>query len=236
MARDHARIRLDIWTDEDFCALSSGAQWLYLRLLSDGTTSFAGVADWRPSRIAARTADLQALDVEMYSTELEDGRFILPDRDSEEVLIRSFVKHDGLMKSPNMAAAFVKAHAAVASGVLRAVIVGQLANLETSQPDLKGWSRSEVRRVLAKPAMTFEEGIAALPPNPSRTPSRKGSGNPSANPSTHDAETLPDPGGNPSVTPSSNPSATPAPTPTPDSISSSSPRSVSHQRREKASR
>ncbi|GII98368.1 hypothetical protein CLV28_0693 [Sediminihabitans luteus] len=229
MARDHARIRLDIWTDDDWRELSSGAQWLYMRLLSDGTTSFAGVADWRPARIAAATADLTARDVEMYAVELEDGRFILPDRDSEEVMVRSFVKHDGLMRSPNVAAAFVKAHAAIASRVLRAVVVDQVTRLQEAQPDLKGWTRSEVQRVLSKRSMTFEEGLAALPANPSRNPSGKGSGNPFGIPSI----ILPDPASNPSGRGSVNPSVTPAPTPTPSPSPSSSAGTSSDQGLEK---
>src|SRR5690606_7289371 len=66
VARDHARIRLDIWADDDFGSLTSSAQWLYLHLLSSPTLSFAGVADWRPARIAGRTAELTADDVEFF--------------------------------------------------------------------------------------------------------------------------------------------------------------------------
>ena len=100
MARDHARIRLDIWADEDWRDLPSLPQWLYLHLLSSPSLSFCGVTDWRPARIAALALDLQASDVEYAASWLEDGRFILADRETEEVLVRSFIKHDGLVKSP----------------------------------------------------------------------------------------------------------------------------------------
>lgn len=221
MARDHARIRLDIWEDDDWRDLTHDGQWLYMHLLSSPALSFAGVGDWRPARISGAARDLSAARVEEFAVELEVEQFILVDRDTEEVLIRSWVKHDGLMKSPNMAVAFAKAHAAVASRVLRAVIVDQLHLLQEAQPDLKGWGHEAARRVLGKRSMPFVEGFAALPHNPSLIPSRTPSGNPSEPPSGKGS-------GNPSDTPSSTPSATPNSlllTPS----SSSSPLPSSHQ-------
>ena len=192
MARDHARIRLDIWSDEDWRALTSAAQWIYLALLSRPGLNFCGVADWRPARIAAVTAELTGSDVEHVAAELEAARFIVVDRDSEEVLIRSFVKHDGLLMSPNMTKALVKDHATVASRALRAVVVDQLKRLKVAQPDLRGWGH--VGTLLRKGSMTPDEAFAILPPNPFVNPSV----NPSPNPS---GQASPNPSPNPSVTP-----------------------------------
>lgn len=194
MARDHARIRLDIWNDDDFLALTSGAQRLYLYLLSASSLSFAGVADWRPGRIAAKCSDWSASDVEVFAAELIEGEFILVDAPTEEVMVRSFVKHDGLMKSPNMAAAFCKALSAVASPVLRAVVVDQLKRLHEAVPDLKGWGRPDVKKALARRAMSFPQGVETLRETlpqtlrvtlPETLPNdeSKGSDDPSANPS-----------------------------------------------------
>lgn len=192
MARDHARIRLDIWADDDFGSLTSSAQWLYLHLLSSPTLTFAGVADWRPARIAGRTAELTAADVEFFAAELERDHYVLIDRRTEEALIRSWVKHDGLMRSPNMAKALVKAYGTTASQTLRAVIVGQLVKLHGERPTLKGWGNVET--LLGRDALTPAEALAELPPNPSGNPSVNPSGKGSGNPSESD-------GGNPSVTP-----------------------------------
>lgn len=188
MPRDHARIRLDIWADDDFRGLPSMAQWLYMHLLTSPSLTFCGVTDWRPARIGAVTAELTAEDVESAAADLEDGMYVVVDRDSEEVLIRSFIKHDGLMKSPNMAKAMATAHAGTASAVLRAVVVGQLLRLQGNEPGLKGWQH--IPGLLRKRSMTPEEAIATLPRNPSVKPS----GIPSINPSD-------DPSGNPSATP-----------------------------------
>lgn len=195
MARDHARIRLDIWADDNWRDLTSYGQWLYLHLLTSPNLSFAGVVDWRPARIAAHTAELSGVDVETFAGELEAGEYVVIDRRSEEVLIRSFVKHDGLMKSPNMAKALVKDHAAIGSSILRAVVVDQLARLRERQPGLKGWAA--VEPLLGKRSMTTAEAFDALPRNPSGNPSTNPSGNPSSNGS---AEGSPNPSATPFLT------------------------------------
>lgn len=177
MARDHARIRLDIWADEDWRDLPALPQWLYLHLLTAPTLNFCGVTDWRPARIAALAADLSAGDVEYAAGWLEAGEFVVIDRATEEALVRSWVKHDGILASPNMAKALAKAHGSVGSGVLRAVVVGQLEKLKQANPKLPGWKH--VTDVMRKRSLTPSEAFQMLPPNPSV----KGSDNPSDNPS-----------------------------------------------------
>lgn len=178
MANDHARIRRDIWGDVDWRRLTSSAQWLYKHLLTTETLTFAGIADWRPNRIAALTADLQAADVDTFAGELIRDRFILPDCETEEVLIRSWVKHDGLLRSPNMTKALIKAHRATASNVLRAVLVDQLRRLYESGAEGR-WELLD--DLLEGDSMTFEEGVEILSVNPSAKGSGKGSGRGSEN-------------------------------------------------------
>ena len=173
MARDHARIRIDIWADDDWRDLPSLPQWLYLHLLTSPALNFCGVTDWRPARIAALAAELTGDDVEYAAAWLEAGEFVVIDRASEEVLIRSWVKHDGLVSSPNMTKAMAKAHAAIGSSIIRAVVVDQLERLRQSQPTLTGWKH--LGDVLRKRSLTVQEAFLKLPPNPSV----KGSANPS---------------------------------------------------------
>lgn len=173
MARDYGRIRLDIWADEDWRDLPSLPQWLYLHLLSSSSLNFCGVTDWRPARIAALAVELGPDDVEYAAAWLEAGEFLVVDRSTEEVLIRSWIKHDGLLSSPNMAKAMVKAHAAIGSGILRAVIVDQLERIKANGIDYAGWKY--VAPLLKKRSLTVEEAFHKLLPNPSI----KGSANPS---------------------------------------------------------
>ena len=183
MANDYARVVRSIWADDDFRALSHDAQWLYFHLLTSPALTYCGVTDWRPKRIAALTADLTESGVEAASVELEGNLYTVVDRDSEEVLIRSFVRHDGLMSSPNMAAAMVKAHAATVSRALRGVVVHELKRLQKDDPDLRGWARPEVKLLLRRDALDPRDAFDQLPRYgfdlPSANPSGKGSVNPS---------------------------------------------------------
>jgi hypothetical protein len=175
MARDHARIRLDMWTDDDFTDLTSPAQWLYIHLISTGGMKYCGVTDWRPPRIAGAAVELTASDVEMIAKELEDGHYVVIDRATEECLVRSFVKHDGFMDKWNMAAAFCSAWTSVSSKALRGVAVHELKRLQKDNPDWKTWDRDDVCQVLGKRAVTPATAREMTLPNPTDHPSERGS-------------------------------------------------------------
>lgn len=166
MANDYAPIRRDLWADEDFGDLPALAQWLYLHVVTSPSLSYCGVSDWRPARIAARTSDLDAGDVERIALDLEVNAYLVIDRDTEEALVRSWVKHDGLMGKWNMAAAMARTYAEVVSRPLRGVIVHELKALRDDEPDLRGWAREDVERVLRKPSLDPTEARGTLLPNP----------------------------------------------------------------------
>lgn len=159
MARDRASIRVDMWADGDFRRLSVFAQWLYMALLSHPTLSYAGVADWRPGRIAAFSQTAEVVDVEEAADELMRGRFILADTDTEEVLVRSFVKHDGLLKQPKLTVSMCNAFAAVASSSIREVIAFELQKLHDRDPSLNAWKVSQMQTVLWSEASPIEQHL-----------------------------------------------------------------------------
>lgn len=161
MARDRASIRIDLWADDDFRKLSLAAQHLYMLLLSHPTLSYAGVADWRVGRVAAVTAGHSVDGVQAAARELEIGRFILTDSETEEVLVRTFVKHDGLMKQPKLIVSMTNAYAAIASVKLRQVFAFEIQKLHANDKDLK-WGVSQVQTILSAEAAdigTFTLGL-----------------------------------------------------------------------------
>lgn len=170
MTREYARVKVKIWADTDFRDLTDPAQSLYFRLLSSPTMNLCGVADWRPKRIAALTRGMTAERVEEAAQELVERGYIVVDEDTEEVLIRSFVRHDGLIKTPNIAASMAKDYAGTASALLRGVIVFELVRMKADEPEMKGWSVAS--HLLSEPSI-----------NPSVMPSLKASGMPSVIPS-----------------------------------------------------
>lgn len=158
MAREHARIWLDINSDEDFSALSFDAQSFYTRIvLTDPTLNYCGVADWRPRRLTVRARDLTLERILAAAAELEAEHYLLFDLDTEEVLARSFIRRDELLRNPKMAATVIKAYAAVASPVLRAAIVTEVKRVHDEHPEYSSWTHKDtadgLARLMARPAL-----------------------------------------------------------------------------------
>lgn len=163
-----------MWADDDWRDLTPAAQHLYMVLLSHPTLTYAGVADWRPGRIASLSRGWAASDVLEAAVELEQAHFILVDHDSEEVLIRSFVKHDGLMKQPKLAVAMANAYAAVASASIRQVVAFEVQKLHSREPNLSAWEAAQVKTILSAKGSPIDTFTPAFTPEttPAVTPGR----------------------------------------------------------------
>ena len=137
MSRTYAKIYVSIWAG-DFRDLTIAAQGLYFRLLTDPKLSMCGVVDWRPKRLMQSFAGMKAQEFGRLAAELEEAGYIVVDEDTEEVLIRSFVRHDGVLKSPNLTKAMATDWLAVASRSIKDAVVREVARTVEEEPDLKG--------------------------------------------------------------------------------------------------
>lgn len=139
MARTFAQTHVSIWGDDDFLDLSPMAQWLFWHLYSQPDLSYCGVTDWRPGRIVPKAVGLTLDVVESAADELTQARYVITDDTTEEALVRSFVRSDGLLKQKNMGAAVAKAYAAIASREIRGVVVHELNRLHDENRDWTSW-------------------------------------------------------------------------------------------------
>lgn len=140
MARQYAQIKVSIWSaDDSFRHLTPAAQHLYFVLLTQASLSLAGVLDWRPKRIARLAKGWSVEAVMAAAGELVTTGYIVTDDQTEEILIRSFVKNDGVMKNPKIAAGMVSAWTEVYSTRLRGCIAEQVrrASDDLSEAALK---------------------------------------------------------------------------------------------------
>lgn len=151
MARDHARVNIAIWGSTEFRTLSPAAQHLYFVLVTSSTLNYAGVADWRPKRLAALSESWTEDDVNRAAHELSRERVVIIDEDTEEALVRTWIKHDGLIDQPRMAVSVANAYAGISSIMIRGVIVHELGKLKESKPALKGWAKPKLLEVLDEP-------------------------------------------------------------------------------------
>jgi hypothetical protein len=139
MARDHARILTAVWRNDEFRALPVDAQHLYFTAVSQQALTYAGVLDWRAGRLAALAQGSTAKKVETAAAKLERHRFVVIDRDTEELLIRTYVKHDGVLNRENMGKACARAYLKVVSQRLRSTLLEELGRFYGERPDLSGW-------------------------------------------------------------------------------------------------
>lgn len=139
MARDHARIQTAIWRDAEFRSLTRDAQHLYFVLLSQPTLSYCGVMDWWPNRIAALCTDGDEKSVYDAVCELIENRYVIADGETSEVLIRTYIRHDGVMQRVNMGKAVGRALAKVVSLGITDRIHQELGRLYREAPNLAGW-------------------------------------------------------------------------------------------------
>lgn len=147
---EYAKVNVAIWGDQDWKKLTRDEHWLYFLLWSHPKTNAAGVADWRPGRLASSAAQTTAEDVRRIAAQLQAKRFILVDEESEEVLIRSYLKHDQRMKQPNASVSVANAYSGTASLPIQKVIVYELGRLKERQPTYKGWESRAIQDVLSQ--------------------------------------------------------------------------------------
>lgn len=157
MARQHTRISVDLWNDDDWLNLTPRAQHLYLVFLTSPDLSYAGVADWRPGRLKNRAAEWPMLELMMAAQELSEAHFLVFDDETEEVLVRSFLRHDGLMKQPRMSVSMANAFGKIASRPIRAVVVHELQRLKREMPDLEAWTKPQVMTVMKQTAVAARD-------------------------------------------------------------------------------
>lgn len=173
-ADGYVQLQRAVKIDPDFIKLTPAGQWLYFQLLLD--VNHIGVADWRPKRLMDR-AELATMDYVMAAAlDLVENHFAVIDTHSEEILVRTYMKHDGAHKQPNTCTSMVNAFGRVGSPTLRAVITHELIKIwdgierglaagNPSKPDIvaalrKRWNILET--ILGHPQIDAAEAYEVL--------------------------------------------------------------------------
>lgn len=120
------------WGDPDFKKLTAGEQHLYFKLISQPDVSLAGVLTYAPTRWAMQTAGLSTEDIERDFSGLSRKRYAVVDLDTQEVLVRSYIRNDLGWRSPRTMIGIANAVGRVLSPVLRGVISRELTRLDTA--------------------------------------------------------------------------------------------------------
>lgn len=137
MARTHARLLCSVWDDVDYRSMGLELQGLFNALLAYPKISWCGVIDYMPRRLMRIDPALTEESLWEKLARLHNYRAIQIDTDTDELLVRTFVKHDGVMKHPNVAKAMGKAIGEMESELLRDVLMHELGKLYIEEPGLE---------------------------------------------------------------------------------------------------
>jgi hypothetical protein len=183
VARSEARLSVEIWEDSDFLKLSPLAQRAYMFLISQPDLAHDGVIPLRERRWARKSAGQDPDALADNLRELDDSRFLVIDWDTEEVLIRSFIRRDRVFKQPNVLRAAVDHIPLVESKAILRALIAEMARIREENPSLtveQDKVLHELEDALAKrvgpESVTSPEMSSA---DPSGNPSEKGSDIPS---------------------------------------------------------
>jgi hypothetical protein len=129
MARSEARIFTSIWKDKDFLRLPQTAQWLYLFLVSQPDLTHCGVIPLRVRRWARNIDGLTHDQIHRDLDVLSRARFVVIDQDTEELLIRTLMRRDKVLRQPFLFVPAAEAIDNVESLPIQAALLEELQRL-----------------------------------------------------------------------------------------------------------
>ena len=180
---NHARTNRAIWGDDDWLDLSPMAKLVYFTLTTSPDLTLCGGHEWNATRLRERIGGTVA-DIEAAGKELERELFVLIDHDTSEALVRSWMKHDGLCRSPNMTIAAARARLRLSSRRLKGVVVHEMSKIRLAHPEWDTtWTEAEVADLLRQRAVNPSETVPERVPETLPESFPKPNGNPSPNPS-----------------------------------------------------
>lgn len=127
MPRSEARLQFTIW--DGLAGLSDAGRLVYLVVLTEEHVTQCGSGPLRKSMWGKRLCwDPSKLDEAL--AEVDAKRYILVDDDTEEVLVRSFIRGDKVDRQPRVLQAALKSAVLIQSKRLRAVLAEELRKLD----------------------------------------------------------------------------------------------------------
>jgi hypothetical protein len=163
MPRNYGRIATAVWRDPDFRELGTDARFTYLMLIAQPNVSAAGVLEVTVRRWAGNLGIEEAHVLDALN-ELAERAYIVADWDTEELLLRSFVRWDGGANNDLRRKAIKDAAGVVASVPLRASIAHELDRMSVPHGlSVAPQGPVESRRVVVTEGELIPQPLSATP-------------------------------------------------------------------------
>jgi hypothetical protein len=129
VARTHGRIYTTIWADLDFRRLGKDPQRAYLMLLSQPQINNCGVLPYVQRKWAKLAIDETDQELDQALGALVDSRFIVLDEQTDELLIRTFIRHDRIQAQPNLEKSARRQFTEIESRAIRRALLSEYPKL-----------------------------------------------------------------------------------------------------------
>jgi hypothetical protein len=191
MARSYANFTTAIWRDDDFRSLTMAEQHCFMMLNTQADISAAGVLTMALTRWASRVAGCSQADIRGAIAGLESKGFLVVDEQTEEVLVRSFVRWDKGYNNFKRQPSIHDAADAIESPKLRQALAreferldapkecvpesySQLEGLSDSHTDRHPDSHTDSPRVVVTEGVTTTDSPTLIPNSALRVPAASG--------------------------------------------------------------
>lgn len=127
--RAFARIGTDFHDEPSIRDLTTDQQWAYDVVLKRPDLSRCGVVSYTPRRWAKFANGMTEPKLRRLITHLVNTRHLVLDDDTEELLARTYVRHDGLLTQPNVVAAMVSDYRLIQSDTIRTAFLTEMRRI-----------------------------------------------------------------------------------------------------------
>ncbi len=157
---DYGKLLSRIWTDPEFTSLDARSQQVYCLLISYSTRNLAGVLPLTLKRWAKCTKDATVDNLIHAINVLARFQFVVVDWDTEELLVRTYIRNDEVYRQPNLMTAARRFALQVESERLRWVLHEEFLRL----PEHKEGEKT------AEAAKALVDGLEPTPTEPIAEP------------------------------------------------------------------
>lgn len=158
VARSYGALKVSMWEPgSDFRQLSPMAQWAYTMLLSQPQITNLGLLAFTPEKWVRLANGLTAPHMEAAIGELEEHRYLLIDRETGDLLVRTFIKHDRVFAQPALTTNARSLIRSVESDTIRNYLIERHPWLIETD-----WNKTKIE--------TYEDGYV----EPEKTPPERG--------------------------------------------------------------
>lgn len=161
MARNYGRFTTSVWLDGDFTGLTPTQQAVYFMLATQPNVTAAGTLELTLRRWASLADGMtpETLRDELKQLESSTGHHVVVDEDTEELLIRKFVKFDGGIGNEKRRPVIREAALGIRSTRIRHALAIEIGNL--GHADMA--SELAPDRASGRPVIHSENGQADSP-------------------------------------------------------------------------